>query len=204
MKQIKRFLLAALLLVVAGNMILQAQSVSTVTLKGTTYPVIDLTALSPLGIILTKSQADARRAAMYDSKITPSLTDSIKGNGINGEWNKALSGRFQLMKANHTVGNVDWVTAWNSCKTYDGSADGGVSQAGQWRLPTIGELMMIQLLHPQLQKQGLITSHIPDNCCSSTEESPTHVYRIGMGNMNIRNNNNLKKVTAAFRCIRDL
>lgn len=65
MKRIKSILMIALLLLGVCTTILQAQTATTVTLGGTSYPVIDLTELTPLGCVLTINSITQKWNSQY-------------------------------------------------------------------------------------------------------------------------------------------
>ncbi|WP_455637720.1 Lcl C-terminal domain-containing protein [Parabacteroides sp.] len=200
MKQIKKLLIIVLLLSGMGITILQAQTASTITLGGKQYPVVDLTELAPLGCVLTKKQCDERKAEMHAK--SPSLTTAISGNQPNDEWNKKISSKFQVMNADYNNGTMSWVDAWNNCKNYTGTSDGGSSQAGQWRLPNHKELRMISIVYPQLLAQGLITAFAANFYWSSTEFNNNTAWTVTFltGYTNYPNKTSANRV----RCIRDL
>ena len=89
------------LLLVLFSVDLSAQTATTVS----GYPVIDLSALNPLGAVLSSAEASTRRTQMNQQ--TPSNTtflgvgESVSGH--NGTWNAKMSIKFQVMRANHTV-----------------------------------------------------------------------------------------------------
>lgn len=184
------------LLLVLFNVDLSAQTVTTVS----GYPVIDLSALNPLGAVFSSADASTRRTQMNQQ--TPSNTAYLGvGSSVsdhNGTWNAKMSIKFQVMRANHTVGTTDWATAYNQCKSYNG--EGGA--AGQWRLPTQRELMMIWILHPQLIGKGGFTAFVASYYWSATEGNATNAWYVsfGSGYVNIYN----KTVTYRVRCVRDL
>lgn len=115
------------------------------------YPVIDLSALDPLGAVLPSSEAITRRTQMNGQ--TPSNTVYLgvgsSVSGYNGTWNAKMSPKYQVMRSNISNG-TDWANAWTLCKNYNG--EGGV--VGTWRLPTTRELQMIWVLQPQLIGKG--------------------------------------------------
>ncbi|WP_455639590.1 Lcl domain-containing protein [Parabacteroides sp.] len=200
MKRINKILLIVLLSLSIGTTILQAQTVTTVTLGGKQYPVIDLTELTPLGCVLTKKECDERRAAMYANNINPSSTSLISINGTDGAWNKKMSSKFQIMKGDYS-NNATWVEAWNGCKAYTGSSDGGGSQAGQWRLPTQKEFEMIFLLYPQLLEDKLMSA-FGTGYWHATENNKEEAWNVNFINGITAPN---KKVNGSWvRCIRDL
>lgn len=181
--------------------VLQAQTVSTVTLGGKQYPVVDLTELTPLGSVLTKKQCDERRAAMYAS--VPNLSSPISGNMHDEGWNKKISSKFQIMKADYNNGaTYNWVNAWNICKTYNGTSDGGGSQAGQWRLPTEKEYKMILVVYPLLLKQKIISAFNNSYFWCSTEYTETFGWVINLNGYVISRDKSTD--TYMVRCIRDL
>lgn len=184
------------LLLVLFNVDLSAQTVTTVS----GYPVIDLSALNPLGAVFSSADASTRRTQMNQQ--TPSNTAYLGvGSSVsdhNGTWNAKMSIKFQVMRANHTVGTTDWATAYNQCKSYNG--EGGA--AGQWRLPTQRELMMIWILHPQLIGKGGFTAFAATSYWSATENSATYAWYVNFyhGGVYINTKANAYRV----RCVRDL
>ncbi|WP_455637617.1 Lcl domain-containing protein [Parabacteroides sp.] len=196
-----RILMIVLVSLGTCTAILQAQTVTTVTLGGNQYPVIDLTELTPLGCVLTKKECDERRAAMYAGNITPDATTSISNNLTHAAWNKKMSSKFQIMKGDYST-NASWMQAWNGCKTYTGASDGGGSQAGQWRLPTQKEFEMINLLYPQLQKQGLMTQLGTGYWHATEYQNDSNAWNTNF--INGITAPNLKTNGSFVRCIRDL
>ncbi|WP_455641407.1 Lcl C-terminal domain-containing protein [Parabacteroides sp.] len=102
------------------------------------------------------------------------------------------------MRANHIVGKIDWITAYNSCKQYE--SEGG--DAGQWRLPTQRELSMIWILHPQLIGKGDFTVFNTDYYWSSTENTATSAWIVLFTSAYVDAYNKGSKYY--FRCVRDL
>lgn len=203
MKRIKKILMIALLLSGIGIAILQAQTVSTVTLGGSQYPVVDLTELTPLGCVLTKKQCDERRAAMYASGVAPNQGSLISGNLTDEGWNKKMSSKFQVMKADYNSSTtMAWVDAWNGCKAYNGASDGGGSQAGQWRLPTQKEYKMIVAVYPQLLVQGIMSAFIANSYWIATEYNAMSAHFVAFGNGGM--SSSFKTTTYRVRCVRDL
>lgn len=184
------------LLLVLFSVDLSAQTATTVS----GYPVIDLSALNPLGAVLSSAEASTRRTQMNQQ--TPSNTtflgvgESVSGH--NGTWNAKMSIKFQVMRANHTVGTTDWTTAYNQCKSYNGEGGG----AGQWRLPTQRELMMIWILHPQLIGKGSFTAFDASNNWSATEYNATDAWTVGFFTGSVYNYD--KTNSFYVRCVRDL
>lgn len=135
------------LLLVLFRVDLSAQTATTVS----GYPVIDLSALNPLGAVLSSAEASSRRTLMNQQ--TPSNTAYLgvgsSVSGYNGTWNAKMSPRYQVMRSNISSG-TDWANAWTLCRNYSG--EGG--SAGAWRLPTTRELQMIWVLQPQLMGKG--------------------------------------------------
>ncbi|WP_456238499.1 Lcl domain-containing protein [Parabacteroides provencensis] len=182
----------------------------TVTPMATTingYPVIDLSALNPLGCLLPLSEANSRREAMH--ACTPSNTEYLSvGQAVSnhsGTWNAKMSTRYQVMRdklTNSSGGtSMTWADAWNACKAYSG--EGGT--AGQWRLPTQRELQMIWVLHPQLIGKGGFTTN-NDYTWTATEGSDgkagnawTVSLYSGSTNRSFSKTNNLY-----VRCVRDI
>lgn len=184
------------LLLVLFSVDLSAQTATTVS----GYPVIDLSALNPLGAVLSSAEASTRRTQMNQQ--TPSNTtflgvgESVSGH--NGTWNAKMSIKFQVMRANHTVGTTDWTTAYNQCKSYNGEGGG----AGQWRLPTQRELMMIWILHPQLIGKGSFTAFDANYYWSASEYTATYAWGVSFSSGYVTN---YGKTTSRFvRCVRDL
>lgn len=184
------------LLLVLFSVDLSAQTATTVS----GYPVIDLSALNPLGAVLSSAEASTRRTQMNQQ--TPSNTtflgvgESVSGH--NGTWNAKMSIKFQVMRANHTVGTTDWTTAYNQCKSYNGEGGG----AGQWRLPTQRELMMIWILHPQLIGKGSFTAFDANFYWSASEYNATTAWGVLFVNGSVYNYG--KTGSSYVRCVRDL
>ena len=185
------------LLLVLFSVDLSAQTATTVN----GYPVIDLSALNPLGAVLSSAEASTRRTQMNQQ--TPSNTAYLgvgsSVSGHNGTWNAKMSIKFQVMRANHTVGTTDWTTAYNQCKSYNGEGGG----AGQWRLPTQRELSMIWILHPQLIGKGGFTAFNAGNYWSATESNATNAWIVYFYNGIVYNYFN-KTNSYYVRCVRDL
>lgn len=175
---------------------LSAQQISTTT----GYPVIDLSALNPLGAVLSYSDAVARKNSMYTN--TPAndalLSVGINVSGHNGTWNEKMSSKFQVMRANHSVGSTDWATAWNSCKSYNG--EGGT--AGSWRLPTQREIDMIWVLHPQLIGKASFSAFIAGDNWSSTEYNATQAWYVRFSDS--YPDYSTKTTGRYVRCVRDI
>lgn len=184
------------LLLVLFSVDLSAQTATTVS----GYPVIDLSALNPLGAVLSSAEASTRRTQMNQQ--TPSNTtflgvgESVSGH--NGTWNAKMSIKFQVMRANHTVGTTDWTTAYNQCKSYNGEGGG----AGQWRLPTQRELMMIWILHPQLIGKGSFTAFDANYYWSASEDNAASAWVVNFYGGNVSRTN--KTNSYYVRCVRDL
>ncbi|MEY8607811.1 DUF1566 domain-containing protein [Parabacteroides segnis] len=164
------------------------------------YPVIDLSALEPLGAVLSSSEASARRTEMNNQ--TPSndkfLSVGEAVSGVNGTWNE-ISQKYQVMRNNANSGNsLNWAAAYNFCKEYTG--EGG--KAGEWRLPTENELYMIWILHPQLIGIGGFSAFTTTNYWSATEQSETDAWGVYFfnGNTGFAGKFNMR----VFRCVRDL
>ncbi len=186
------------LLLILFSVDLSAQTATTVS----GYPVIDLSALNPLGAVLSSTEASARRTKMNDE--TPSNDEALKvGFSVSshdGTWNAKMAGKFQVMRADRTVGPTDWATAYNLCKSYDGEG-GGV---GQWRLPTQRELSMMWILHPQLIGKGGFVEFTTDaRYWSATENGSTSAWIVATANalMDVVLKSSQKYVV---RCVRDL
>lgn len=187
--------LLLLLILFAGSI-----SAQVVTTTPSGYPVIDLSALSPLeDVVLSSAEAASRRTRMNQQ--TPSNTAYLavgsSVSGHNGSWNTRMSIKYQVMRANLRVG-VNWVSAWNACKSYNGEG-GGV---GTWRLPTQREYQMIWILHPQLIGKGGFTPFSATFYWSATERTPTIAWYAGFhnGDMSFVD----KTGTHNVRCVRDL
>lgn len=195
MKSINK-ICTVLLLLVLFSYNLPAQTVETVG----GYPVINLEELRPLGAVLTFSEADARRKEMNAQK--PSNSDLLQVgldvSGPTGTWNDKMSPKFQVMQ-NNVSPQQDWTNTWIACSQYSG--EGG--QAGEWRLPTVGELQMIWALHPQLKKINGFTPFTAKSTYSATEKKASQEWRVNFSNGNT-STPNLKKTAAPARCVRDL
>ena len=179
-----------LLVLFSGD--LSAQTATTVS----GYPVIDLSALNPLGVLLSSSEAATRRTEMNAQ--TPSNTQSLAIADENGAWNAKMSIKYQVMRTDHTVGTTDWANAYIQCKNYNG--DGG--SAGQWRLPTQRELTMIWILHPQLIGKGSFTAFTATNYWSSSEDTATDAWYVSFSNGTV--SWPAKTSVYKVRCVRDL
>ncbi|SEF48466.1 Lcl C-terminal domain-containing protein [Parabacteroides chinchillae] len=171
----------------------------TVTVVGG-YPVIDLTALSPLGCTLTLSEANSRREAMHACAPSNStlLTVGSAVSRENGTWNAKMSTRYQVMR-NDLGTTKNWTDAWNACKAYSG--EGGT--AGQWRLPTQRELQMIWVLYPQLIGKGSVSSFDAYLYWSSTEYNASIAWYVHFG-LGGTYNGYGKTIALRVRCVRDL
>lgn len=170
---------------------LSAQVVSTTT----SYPVIDLSALSPLGALLSYDVAVYRCTQM--NKLKPDNTTSVSAATENGEWNAKMSVKFQIMRTDRSTG-TDWANAWALCKSY--SSESG--SAGQWRLPTQRELQMIWILHPQLIGKEGFSAFSASYYWSAMEYNANDAWIVdfskgGVGNFSKAN-------TYWVRCVRDL
>lgn len=185
-----------LLLLILFSYNLPAQTATSVS----SYPVIDLSALSPLGAVLSSSEASTRRTQMNSQ--TPS-NDALLGVGIdvsgyNGTWNAKMSPKFQIMRSDLSS-TSDWTTVWKSCKSYSGEGGG----AGQWRLPTERELQMIWILHPQLRQISGFNAFAASTYYSATENSATDEWRVNFSNGQ-SSSPSYKKTATYARCVRDL
>lgn len=195
----KIYKLFLLLVLFSGNL-----SAQTVTIDGNNHPVIDLSALQPLGAVLSLADASDRRTEM--NKETPSNTTYLSVgaavSGQNGTWNAQMSGKFQVMCADHTVGYTDWATAYNRCKSYNGE---GSSTAGEWRLPTQRELAQIMILHPQLIGKGdfkVLTANV--NYWSLTEFFGNAAWYLRTTSGQMFHSNSKKDEGYSVRCVRDV
>ncbi|MEY8607807.1 DUF1566 domain-containing protein [Parabacteroides segnis] len=176
---------------------LSSQTVTTVM----GYPVIDLSALDPLGAVLSSSEASARRTEMNNQ--TPSndkfLSVGEAVSGENGTWNAKMSRRYQVMRSDANNGAQSyWVDAYNFCKSY--TNEGG--KAGEWRLPTQNELYMIFVLHSQLKSSSNFSAFNAVSYWCATEASATYAWYVlfSFSTVNSRN----KTDSAYVRCVRDL
>lgn len=184
------------LLLVLFSVDLSAQTATTVS----GYPVIDLSALNPLGAVLSSAEALTRRTQMNQQ--TPSNTAYLdigySVSGENGTWNAKMSIKYQVMRAN-LGSTTDWSSAWNACKSYSGDG-GGV---GIWRLPTQRELQMIWILHPQLIGKGNFTAFTANYYWTATEWTTTAACSVSFSNGYM--GGNTKTSTSYYvRCVRDL
>lgn len=163
------------------------------------YPVIDLSALNPLGVVLSSAEAASRRTLMNQQ--TPSNTVLLSvGNtvsGQNGSWNARMSIKYQVMRADLGA-TTDWASAWKACASYNGEGGG----AGSWRLPTQRELLMIWILNPQLIGKGSFTTFSTYFYWSSSENDATSVWGVSFGSSSVYNN--VKANSFYVRCVRDL
>lgn len=186
-----------LLLLVLFSYNLPAQTVETVG----GYPVINLEELRPLGAVLTFSEADDRRKEINAQK--PSNSDLLKVgvsvSGPTGKWNNKVSPKFQVMQ-NDISPQQDWANTWIACSQYSG--EGGL-QAGEWRLPTVGELQMIWVLHPQLIGINGFTPFSAVAYYSATENSASDEWRVNFST-GLTNSPSYKNRAAPARCVRDL
>lgn len=171
---------------------LSAQVVSTAT----GYPVIDLSALEPLGAVLSSSEAASRRTEMNAQ--TPTNDASLPvGGDENGVWNAKMSVKFQVMRANRSTG-TDRANAWVLCQSYNG--EGGTT--GQWRLPTQRELEMIWILHPQLIGKASFTAFNTSSYWAATEYTATSGWAVRFSDG--YTSSNTKTTSTYVRCVRDL
>lgn len=186
-----------LLLLVLFSYNLPAQTVETVD----GYPVINLEELRPLGAVLTFSEADARRKEMNAQEPSNSalLQVGLAVSGVTGTWNDKMSPKFQVMQ-NNVSPQQDWTNTWIACSQYSG--EGGL-QAGEWRLPTVGELQMIWVLHPQLKKINGFTPFSAVTYYSATENGKSDEWRVNFSNGKT-STPSYKETAAPARCVRDL
>lgn len=185
-----------LLLLILFSYNLPAQTVETVG----GYPVINLEELRPLGAVLTFSEADARRKKMNEQKPSNSvlLEGGLTVSGPTGTWNDKMSSKFQVMQKDVSP-KQDWANTWIACSQYSG--EGGL-QAGEWRLPTAGELQMIWVLHPELIG---IDGFIPFSAVayySATENGASDEWRVNFSSG--MTSYSSKNTPAPARCVRDL
>lgn len=171
---------------------LSAQVVSTAT----GYPVIDLSALEPLGALLSSSEAAARRTEMNAQTPTNDVSLPVGGDE-NGVWNAKMSIKYQVMRTDRSTG-TDRANAWALCKSYNGEGGG----AGQWRLPTQRELEMIWILHPQLINKASFTAFSANYYWAATEYTGTSGWAVRFSDG--YTNSNTKTSSTYVRCVRDL
>lgn len=177
-----------------------AQKVITDHSSASGYPVIDVSELAPLGCVLMSTEASQRRSDINAQEVSNSDFVTPRGedySGMNGRWNKQISLQFQVMRADHSIG-TDWAKAFVLCRTYDG--EGGA--AGQWRLPTQREFMMIWVLHPQLRNKGNITAFDTRNYWCCTEHAANSAWLVYFGNGTTLSTS--KTGSFNVRCVRDL
>lgn len=180
------------LLLILFSFDLSAQIVTTVD----GYPVIDLSALSPLGAVLSYVEADSRRTKM--NQLTPTNSTSLPtAGGTNGEWNAKMSIKFQVMRKDRSP-STDWANAWALCRSYDSEA----GRAGEWRMPTQRELQMIWILHPQLIGKGGFTAFYVSNYWSASEASASYAWLVRFVNGGVYDR--AKTDLPFVRCVRDL
>lgn len=163
------------------------------------YPVIDLSALNPLGAVLSSAEAASQRTQMNQQ--TPSNTALLSvGSSVSdqkGSWNARMPIKYQVMRANLGA-TTDWAAAWKACVSYNGEG-GGV---GSWRLPTQRELLMIWILHPQLIGKDSFTAFNDNTFWSATEGNTTFAWSVSFSNGYVYNGS--KTTSYYVRCIRDL
>lgn len=115
---------------------------------------------------------------------------------IEKDTENAVSARFEVASADLS-GLMDWSSAQSGCASYSQSG----ASAGNWRLPTQRELMLIWVMQKKGQLTGL--SFIDGQYWSHTTYSPRTdsfwVTRLGTGE--VKALNYTKKGYA--RCIRD-
>lgn len=176
-----------------------AQKVITNHASASGYPVIDVSELAPLGCVLTQAEAVARRGVINAQNPVADAWLGV-GSGVSGEngtWNAKMSPQFQVMRADLNS-TQPWVAAYTACKGYSG--EGGT--AGQWRLPTQRELMMIWVLHPQLLNKGSFTAFAASNYWSCTERNTSRAWSVDFyGGYTVTN---YKTYNSRVRCVRDL
>lgn len=160
------------------------------------YPVIDLSALNPLGAVLSSSEASARRTEMNAQTPTNDASLAVGGDE-NGVWNAKMSIKYQVMRADRSTG-TDRASAWALCKSYNGEGGG----TGQWRLPTQRELEMIWILHPQLIGKGSFTALSTNYYWAATEYTATSAWIVSFNNGYVGSNS--KTSSLYVRCVRDL
>ncbi|WP_455640432.1 Lcl C-terminal domain-containing protein [Parabacteroides sp.] len=190
------------LLLVLFSVDLSAQTATTVN----GYPVIDLSAFHSWGAVLSSTEAAARRTEMNDQTPYSGAYMDV-GNHISnqrGTWNAKMSGKFQVMRNDLTEEPINWTTAYNRCKNYDGEG-GGV---GQWRLPTQRELSMMWILHPQLIGKGDITPLYFNlfnsyGHWSATECTALTAWQVYFGDGSMTNVDKASS-KCRVRCVRDL
>ncbi|WP_455638368.1 Lcl domain-containing protein [Parabacteroides sp.] len=184
------------ILILCGSGSLSAQVATTVN----GYPVIDLTALKPLGCILSSSEAAARTVEINGkTATTDQFLDRADGaiSGTDGKWNEKMSSRIQVMRNNYSAGYT-WVNAYEKCKTYEG--EGGA--AGEWRLPTQREQQIIKILHPQLVGKGGFTAYLNNSTYwTATEFTTGNAWYVGISGSTAPM---AKANTGVARCVRDL
>lgn len=108
----------------------------------------------------------------------------------------AVSARFEVASADLS-GLMAWETAQSGCASYSQSG----ASAGNWRLPTQRELMLIWVMHMRGELTGLsfIDGQYWSNTTYSTRTDSFWVIRLGTGE--VKTLNYTKKGYA--RCVRD-
>lgn len=184
------------LLLLLFSVDLSAQVATTVS----GYPVIDLSALSPLGAVLSSADASTRRTQMNQQSPSNSAYLGVGSSvsGENGTWNAKMSIKFQVMRSD--LGSAtDWSSGWNACKLYNGEG-GGV---GSWRLPTQRELIMIWGLHPLLIEKGGFSAFTVSIYWSASECNASYAWYVNFSSGFV---SYYSKTTGTYRvrCVRDL
>lgn len=196
MYQINKVCIDILLLLILSVSSISAQVVTT----SNGYPVIDLSALNPLGAVLSSAEAENRRTTMNLQKPSNSeiLGATLSASGENGTWNAKMSIKYQVMQ-NNLGPIIDWTSAWKACSSYN-SEDG---RTGQWRLPTQRELQMIWILYPQLLGTKGFTGFFANRYWTSTEVSETKAWFVGFG-IGDSSSSSKSDLSGFVRCVRDL
>lgn len=197
MCRIKKVCIDLILLLILSTSLISGQVVTVPS----SYPVIDLSALEPLGVVLSSNAAAIRCTTMNQQKPSNSeiLGATLSDSGENGTWNAKMSIKYQVMRANHTVGATHWAAAWSACNSYK-EEDG---KAGTWRLPTQRELQMIWILHPQLIGKGGFTAFTAGIYWSATEYNATNVWYMSFIH-GLVDHYRTKERLGHVRCVRDL
>lgn len=152
--------------------------------NGGGYAVVDLSDLSPLGVVTTEKG----RITVG----TPSDTKLLSGdNLLKGTWNTKMYYKFEVQS--NDVSNLSWANAVSYCQ----------KKGGDWRLPTDSEWKMILILSPQLVALGSFFNNFqPSVYWSLTEYSADKSY--GGMTLNMMMGENSKGTAMYFRCIREM
>lgn len=147
-----------------------------------------------------------------DAKVSPKFAVSPKDISISGtetggamNWMQASGWRNDGTTTSDGVyGNLNAsgvvATTATGCKAYAGPVGG---EAGQWRLPTQRELMLIWVLHAKLRLLSGFNSFTSYDYWSATESSAFNSWYVYFTN-GYTYNVTTKTYSSRVRCVRDL